>query len=95
MSFEEKVKEHKEISLKIRKLEEERKLLSQELLMLMPKNMRVVTAGDYQVKRFSRITFKTTVEEARTFDAVRMEEGVDKDRLKHLPTMGHPIPGLT
>ena len=95
MLLDEKVRQHKELSLKIAELEKEKKALSAEILEQMPKELNILIVSGYQVKRNSRILIKTSVEEAREFEAVIIEEVVDKDKLKKLHAMGHPIPKLS
>jgi len=92
MNLEEQVKRHKEISLKIEELEAERKALGQVILQTMTdKQMEV---GNYLVRRYSRISIATTLEDARSLEATRMEETVDKDLIKALHKGGQVIAGV-
>lgn len=47
--------------------------------------------GEYSIKKSKRISFKTTLEEAKEFGAVK--EAVDNDVLKKLHTSGVEVPG--
>lgn len=92
MLLEEQVKQHKEISLKIEELELQKKVLGESILQAMrEKSMQL---GSYVVKRCSRITISSTVEQARAFQAIKMEEVVDKDKLKELYKSGIQVPGV-
>lgn len=92
MNLEEQVKRHKEISLKIEELEEEKKALGQSILQAMTdKSLQI---GNYLVRRYSRISVATTLEDARHLEATKMEETVDKDLLKALYKGGQVIAGV-
>jgi hypothetical protein len=92
MNLEEQVRKHKEISRKIEELEAEKKALGETILQTMSnKSMRL---GSYVVKRCSRITISSTLDQARSFQAIRMEEVVDKEKLKELYRSGVEIPGV-
>ena len=95
MSLEEKVISYRELALKIAELESEKKLLSQEILMLMPRNAETLRIQNLQVKRFTRLTIKTSLEDAKIFGAIKIEEVVDKDALKKLLSQGIFIPDIT
>ena len=92
MSLEEQIRQHKEISLKIEELEAQKKILSEQIMRAMTnKSMQL---GSYVVRRCSRLSISCTIAEARTFQALKMEEVVDKDKLKELYKNGMPIPGI-
>ncbi len=92
MTLEEKVRLYKEISQQIISLEEQKKNLSQTILQEMAgKSLQI---GSYQVKRTSRLTISTTLDQARTYQATKMEEIVDKEKIKTLHTTDNPIPGV-
>ena len=95
MEFDEKVKVCKELSLEIARLDEKRRALSKEIFAEMPKELNAVDSGDYRIRKCKRIVIKTTIDEAREFDAVSVQEVVNKDRLKRLHTMGHLVPNIT
>ena len=95
MNFDEKVKYCKQLTQEIADLEVRRKTLLQEILQEMPKDKNAVVSGTYKVMRYRRFVIKTTIEEARAYDAVSLEEVVNKDRLKKLHIMGHLIPNVS
>lgn len=92
MSLEDHIRQHKEISLKIEELEEQKKALGQEILRRMEgKSLQV---NGYLVKRCSRVSISSTIDQARLFQATKMEEVVDKDKLKALFKSGTVVPGI-
>jgi len=93
MNFEEQIKRHKEISQKIEELEEEKKALSISIMEQM--EGKSVQVADFLVKRFQRLSIKLSLEEARLHSATKMEETVDKDKLKLLYHQGFPIQGIS
>lgn len=93
MNLEEQIKLHKELSQKIEELEQQKKVLGSTILQQMQdKTLRV---GGFLVRKYNRLSIKLTVEEARAFEATKMEEAVDKDKIKALYHKGNPIPGVT
>jgi hypothetical protein len=47
------------------------------------------------VKQYERLSIRTTLEEARTHDAVKMEEVVDKKKIEALVKQGLLIGGVS
>lgn len=93
MNLQEQIKAHKEISRKIEQLELEKKALGIAIMQQMQgKSLKV---ADYLVKRFMRLSFKVSIEEARALNATKMEEIVDKDKLKVLYQHNPTIPGVS
>lgn len=88
----EQIRKHKEISLKIEELEEHKKALGQLIMQAM--HGKALTIGNFLVKRHSRVCISIKVDEARHYDAVKMEEAVDKDKIKALFNSGVAIPGV-
>ncbi len=95
MSLEEKVRTYKELRAKIKEMEAQTKTLIAEILELMPTETKSIRVAEYQVRRWVRFSVRTSLETARLFDATKMEEVVDKDRLKQLFEQGHPIPDVS
>jgi hypothetical protein len=92
MNLEEKVRLYKEISQQITNLEEQKKNLSQSILQEMEgKSLQI---GSYQVKRTSRLSISTTLDQARSYQATKMEEIVDKEKIKTIHSADNPIPGV-
>jgi len=92
MNLEEQIQKHKEISKKIAELEELKRDLSQSIMQAM--QGKSLQLGCYLVKRFSRLSISTTPDEARNFNAIKLEEVVDKDKIKALYKSGNPVPGV-
>lgn len=92
MALEDLVRQHKEISLKIEELEAQKKALGQTILQAM--NGKALQVGPYLVKRYSRLSISSTIDQARLYQAVKLDEVVDKDKLKVLYQNGAPIPGV-
>jgi hypothetical protein len=92
MILEEQVRQHKEISLKIEELEAQKKILGESILQSM--ECKSIKLGSYLVRRCSRVSISSTIEEARQFEATKMEEVVDKDKLKDLYKQIGTIPGV-
>lgn len=93
MNLHEQVKLHKELSKKIEELEEQKKALSLAIMQQMQD--KVLLLDNFIVRRYNRLSIKTSIEEARAFNAVKLEETVDKDKIKALYNNGHPISGVS
>lgn len=90
--MEELIRTYYEIMKQIDELEEKKRELSAAILKQMQaKSMRV--AG-YIARKYSRLSIKLTIEEARTLDAIKMQETVDKDKIKALYHLGQPVKGV-
>lgn len=92
MHLEEQIRLHKEISQKIEQLEEQKRNLSQSIMQAM--QGKSLQMGCYLVRRFSRLSISTTVDQARPFNAIKLEEVVDKEKIKTLHKQGTPFPGV-
>ena len=92
MSLLEQIRLHKEISQKIEELEEQKKALGSSILNQMSGSSLKVPG--FLVKRFNRLTIAVSIEEARAFQAVKLEEAVDKEKIKALYKNGQPIAGV-
>lgn len=88
----EQIKLHKAISQQIEQLEEQKKALGASILNQMPGSSLQVPG--YLVKRFNRLTISVSIEQARSLHAVKLEEAVDKDKIKALHKSGQPIEGV-
>jgi hypothetical protein len=92
--IEEKVTAYKAIADQIKALEAQKQALSKEILNLMPEDTKLLQVGDYNVRRASILSVKgVSLEDARFFDAIK--EVVDKDKIKTLHEIGHPVPGVS
>lgn len=94
MSLEDQIRLHKELSRKIEELEEQKKALGMTILQQMQGRKSLQLAG-FLVRRFDRLSIKLSIEEARSLNAVKVEEAVDKDKIKALYHNGHPIKGVS
>lgn len=94
-SLEEKVLAYKELRAKISALEEERQKVYQEILAAFPENELIIEAENFRIKKHTRLTIRTTVEEARAFNATKVDEIVDKDKIKKLVFSGTFVPNVT
>lgn len=93
MNLEGQINAYNELRKKIEELEQQKKALGTAIMKQMEgKTMRV---ADYLVRRYSRLSIKLSIEEARTLDAIKMEETVDKDKIKALYQLGKLVPGVS
>lgn len=92
MSLEEEIRLHKEISRKIEELEEQKKKLTLAILQAM--SGKSLQFGSYLVRRYSRLSITLPLDQARHYNAVKVEETVDKGKLKELYKAGVSIPGI-
>lgn len=90
--LEEQIRQHKEISKQIEALEEKKKVLGAQILQQMKE--KTLKLGGFVVRHCSRLSISLSIEEARGYDAVKMEETLDKVKLKALYNAGHPINGI-
>jgi predicted phage-related endonuclease len=93
MSLEEQVHQYKTIAKQIDELEAQKKELSLAILQQM--KQKTVTLSKYIVRRYERLSYRTPIETAREFNATKMEEVLDKDKLKQMHQSGHAVPGVT
>ena len=92
MNLEEQVRQYQELSIKIEELEEQKKALSLSIMQAM--EGKSLQFSDYQVRRYCRLSISLTPDQARPFDAVKLEETVDKEKIKGLYKSGLPVPGV-
>ena len=78
MTLEEQISAYKEIGKKIDELEEKKKTLGVAIMQQM-QGKKMEVAG-YVVRRYSRLSIKISLEEARTLNAVKLEETIDKNK---------------
>jgi hypothetical protein len=93
MDLEEQVKLHREISQQINELEDRKKALGISILHEM--KGKVLKTADYVVRRYKRLSIKLSIERARELDAVKLEEIVDKEKIKTLHQEGKTIEGVS
>lgn len=95
MSIEQQVKEYKTLSAQIAELDARRKALGKEILQQMPAYAKCHYVDEWVVRRYSRVTIKTTLEEAKGLGLSKVEEVVDKDKIKELFERGQMIPNVS
>ena len=93
MNLEEQVRTYKELGRKIEELEKQKKTLGTSIMQHMVD--KTLPVKDYLVRRYSRISVKLSLEEARLLNATKMEESVDKDKIKTLYQQGEQIQGVS
>lgn len=93
MTLEEQIKRYKELAQKIEELERQKKALGVDILEQMTdKTLRI---ADYLVRHCSRLSIKLSITEARSLNATKMEETIDRDKIKSLYQLGNPIQGVS
>src|SRR5580704_538756 len=94
-SLEEKILKYRQCQEQIKLLEEEKQQLYHEILQSFPRETPEIFSDHFRVKRYCRLNIKTTLEEARSFNATKTEELVDKDKIKTLIHQGVLVPNVT
>lgn len=92
MNLEEQVRLHKELSKKIDELESQKKDLGIAILQQM--SDKTLKFPGLIVRRIDRLSIKLTIEQARALNAIKLEESVDKDKIKVLYNSGQTIDGV-
>lgn len=92
MHLQDQVKLHKELSKKIDELEFQKKELGLAIMRQM--TTKKLTLPGYVVRRYNRLSIKLTIDEARALNAVKLEESVDKEKIKALHDNGQRINGV-
>jgi hypothetical protein len=93
MNLQDQVRLHKELSLKIEEMESQKKDLSLAIMQQM--TTKTLYLPGFVVKSCNRVSIKLTIEEARSLNAVKLEETVDKDKIKALYHNGQSINGVS
>ncbi len=93
MEIEEELHLYKELTAQIEELEKKKKELSASIMAKMTK--KTLHLPHYIVKCISRLSIKTSLEEARRMEAVKMQEVIDKDKIKALYQSGQPVQGVS
>lgn len=92
MELVEKIVAYKALGDQIQALEEERRALGKQILEEMPK--KTIEVPGYRACRHSRLSIRVSLENARQFDAIKMVEEVDKEKIKALHKVGTTIEGV-
>jgi hypothetical protein len=95
MTLEEKIAAYKVFGKKIEELEKQKKLLAAEILQSIPKEMNSIDVERYRVRRVSRLSIRTSLESAKLLNAIKMQEVVDKEKIKKLYEQGQEVPDVS
>jgi len=95
MIIEEKIGAYKALRREIEELEKKKKILSAAILSVMPKEVNTLSIAGHIIKRLSRLSIQIPLEKARALGAIKIEESVDKEKIKDLVAKGHSILGVT
>ena len=92
MSLENEIREYHSLSLQIKELESKKKELGNLILQQMIE--KKIAVSEFIVRRYDRISIRTTLSVARTWQATKTEEIVDKKKILDLVSQGKNIPGV-
>lgn len=87
------IRAYKELAQRIAELEEQKKQLGQVILQQM--KAKTMSVAGYLVRKCERINVSIDLQKAREWHATKLEEVIDKDKLKQLHRAGHEIPGIS
>lgn len=92
--IEEKVAAYKEVVTQIKELEEKKQSLAAEILESFPVGEKCVRLKDCQVKRYMRLSISTPLSIAKTLGVVKLQEVLDRQKIKELYSTGQEIPNV-
>lgn len=92
MQLDEKIAIYKSLMREIDALEEKKKQMAQEIIAEMP-DKKFETCL-FKAFRYQRLLIRTSLEEARLLSATKMEERIDREKIKHMFHSGVPIEGV-
>lgn len=92
MDLNDQIKLHKELSKKIEEMENQRKALGLAIMQQM--QSKILRLDGFIVRRCSRLSIKISIEQARSLNAIKLEESIDKDKIKTLYNNGQSIQGV-
>jgi hypothetical protein len=90
--FGEKVTQYNKVLQQKRKLNQDKKKLTQAIISEM--SDEEMETADFKVACHPRLSIRTTLEEARKLGATKMVEQVDKEKIKELYLSGIPVAGV-
>ncbi len=90
MTREEMVKRYEALNIVLEAIEAEQEAIKTSLMATMKSDAEVI--ADYSVSKVKRVSFKTSVEDARSLGAVK--EAIDTNILKSLYGSGVQVPGV-
>lgn len=91
--------EEEQAIFEIRQILTEKQASVKDIRMKMLQNLntegvKAKTARGCQIRKVTRTSFKTTIEQARELHAIQVVEKIDRKRLGLLHKLGTPIPGV-
>ncbi|HEY2810066.1 MAG TPA: hypothetical protein VGJ00_01560 [Rhabdochlamydiaceae bacterium] len=92
MGLAEKIATYKQLIRQIEQLEEEKRKISQEIIAEMP-DKRFETA-EFRAICYQRLSIRPSLDLARHLNATKMEEQIDKEKIKQIFHSGVPIEGV-
>lgn len=92
MDLAEKIATYKQLIRQIGILEEEKRKISQEIIAEMPEKR--FESAEFKAIRYQRLSIRPPLELARLLHATRMEEQVDKEKIKQIFHSGVHIEGV-
>lgn len=92
MDLAEKIATYKNLIRQIEMLVEEKQKISQEIIAEMP-DKRFET-DEFRAFRYQRLSIRPSLELARQLDATKMEEQIDKEKIKQIFHSGVSIEGV-
>ncbi len=95
MELEDKVAKYKEVGMQIAELEKQKKLLVAEILQYIPKETKSIQVAGLTIKRVRRLSIRTSLGAAKLLDALKIQEVVDKEKIKLLYEQGQEIPDVS
>jgi hypothetical protein len=93
MNLEDQVALYKDLSKKIEGMEEQKRQLGAAIMQKMESKTLRVTG--FVVRSCSRLSIKVPLDQARLLDAIKLEETVDKEKIKALYNSGKLIDGIS
>lgn len=93
MTLEEDVESYKALAAHIAELEKQKKELSGKILGQM--TQKTMQISGYSIKKYERLTMKLSIDQARALGATKMEEVLDRPKIKELYLSGKEISGVS
>lgn len=92
MDLAEKIAVYRQLIEQIEMLDQQKQKISQEILAEM--SDKKFETAEFKAIRYQRLSMRPSLELARQLDATKMEEQIDKEKIKQLFHAGIPIEGV-
>lgn len=92
MDLSEKIATYKKLIRQIDELEKEKQQIAQEIIAEMPD--KKFETPEFKAVRYQRLSIRPPLEIARQLSATKMEEQIDKDKIKEIFYSGVAIEGV-